>query len=398
MREKILQEIKGNSFENGLIRPNYNGLSVMNIANSVKRNFGISSGIPLKYEPNGFFERKDFIVMILIDALGYNLISSLMNKVELNGFNKLSEKGAFFPVTSVFPSTTAVALPSISTGVTPSEHGLIGYRFYSKEYGYLINSLFGKPANTEHCKIKIDINWYMPCKTVAEELAYQNVSSYIITRADFLNSHFEKGVYRGFKEVPYLTMSDMFAHITDTLKNAKAPAYINAYWWAVDGLSHRYGPNSSEVINEVILLDKMIENLLEQMPENSLLIVTADHGQITSPPEKTVDLSRNGDISRSLILPVSDLRAPYLYVRGNVEKRIFEKLDDVTVLTNDEAFDLGLFGNSKKFKDRVGDFVLLIRDDKNYAYLSPEEEIKLIGKHGGLTENEMLVPLFLYSS
>ena len=32
------------------------------------------------------------------------------------------------PITTVAPSTTATALTSITTGLTPGEHGLVGYR------------------------------------------------------------------------------------------------------------------------------------------------------------------------------------------------------------------------------------------------------------------------------
>jgi len=32
------------------------------------------------------------------------------------------------PITTVVPSTTATALTSITTGLTPGEHGLVGYR------------------------------------------------------------------------------------------------------------------------------------------------------------------------------------------------------------------------------------------------------------------------------
>ncbi len=396
MKENTFYEIRKNSFKEKLILPFYGGLSIANIANSVLKNFGGESGVQLNEPLRGLFENRDFIVLLLIDALGFNLISSIMDKTELPAFNKLKEKGMFAALTSVFPSTTAVALPSITSGLTPSEHGLLGYRFYSKKYGYLINSLFGKPANTERCKIKIDINWYMPKETVAEKLSDLHVNSYVVTRIDYLNSHFEKAIYRGFKEVPYLTMSDLFAHVSELLSE-EPPVYINAYWWGIDGLSHRYGPYSKEVLNEVILLDKMIDGILRILPKNSLFIAISDHGQINSPFGRTVDLSSYREIADKIMLPVSDLRAPYVYTRGNVNKELFKTLGNISVLTNREAFELNLFGKGREFTDRVGDFVFLIEDDKNYAYLSPQEEINLIGKHGGLSEDEMLVPFFAYS-
>ncbi len=395
MFEEILKEITENS-ESGLIKPHYSGYSIANISNTVLKHFGINAENSLKISCDYFFENADFVVLFLIDALGLNLIKKAMSVLKLNAFEKLASEGFFAPLTSVFPSTTAVALPSISTGLTPSEHGLLGYRFYSKEYGFVINSLFGKPANTDKCKIEIDTNWYMPVKTSFEKLRENGVKSFVVTKIDYINSHFERAVYRGAEEVPYLTSSDMFALIEKLLKNSKPPVFINAYWWAIDALSHRYGPFSEEVFNEIIELDAMLSVFLEKMPKNTLLVLTADHGQIYSPPEKNVSLSEYPEIADFLLLPVSDLRAPYIYVRNSPDKSVFSGLQNVEVLTNKEAFGRGYFGMSEKFSGRVGDFVLIIKDDASYSYLSPGEEISLKGKHGGLSPDEMLVPLFMY--
>ncbi len=396
MYKETLEEILKKSSFGDLIKPYYEGYSIINITNSMLQHFGAKHGTALMLDVDSMFEGADKIVFLLVDALGLNLINKAMSDLHLDAFSEISANGLFVPLTSVFPSTTAVALPSISTGLTPSEHGLLGYRFYSKEYGFLINSLFGKVANTEKCGIKIDINWYMPVKTSFERLFEVGVESYIVTKIDYIRSHFEKAVYRGAKEVPYLTSSDMFARIAEILKSAQKPTFISAYWWAVDALSHRYGPESEAVMNEISEVELMVSLLMSKMDANTLLIVTADHGQIYSPADKSVDLHDYEKISDSLMLPVSDLRAPYLYVKGMPGKEIFSALDGVEVLTKEEAFRAGYFGSSKKFLNRVGDFVFIIKDEKNYSYLSPQEEINLLGKHGGLSKDEMLVPLFMY--
>ncbi len=395
MFEKVMQEISENS-KGKVIKPFYNGYSILNVANTIMKHFGINANNTLKGDYDYFFDGVNSVVLFVIDALGLNLIKKAMSVMRLEAFEKFARKGLFVPLTSVFPSTTAVALPSISTGLTPSEHGLLGYRFYAKEYGFLINSLFGKPANTQKCGLQIDTNWYMPVKTSFERVAENGVKSFVVTKIDYIRSHFEKSVYRGATEVPYLTSSDMFAHIERLLENATTPLYISAYWWAIDALSHRYGPFSEEVFKEIIELNTLLLLLSEKVKKDTLLIIIADHGQIYSPKEKSVSLAMYPKIKDAMILPVSDLRAPYLYVRGNYDKGIFSELQNVDVLTNREVFENGYFGPSNKFSDRVGDFVFVIKDDRSYSYLSPDEEISLKGKHGGLSEDEMLVPLFMY--
>ncbi len=395
MFENVMEEIFKNS-PDGLVKPFYNGYSISNIANTILQHFGVDAKNPLKGDFDYFFDGVNSVVLFVIDALGLNLIKKAMSNLKLDAFEKLLNEGLFVPLTSVFPSTTAVALPSISTGLTPSEHGLLGYRFYSNEYGFLINSLFGKPANTHRCSIQIDVNWYMPVKTSFEKVRENGIKSFIVTKADYIHSHFEQAVYRGAEEVPYLTSSDLFVNVERLLRDSTSPIYISAYWWAIDALSHRYGPFSDEVFKEIIELNAMLSIFIDSLKSDTLFILTADHGQINSPGDKNISLADYPELKNFLMLPVSDLRAPYLYVRGNPDKKIFSKLQNIEVLTNKEAFEMGYFGNSMKYSGRVGDFVIIIKDDKSYSYLSPDEEVLLKGKHGGLSADEMLVPLFMY--
>jgi hypothetical protein len=56
----------------------------------------------------------------------------------------------------------------------------------------------------------------------------------------------------------------------------------------------------------------------------------------------------------------------------------------------------GLFGPgfvAAETKYRIGDLILLPRD--NFYLWDRNEEPKLLGRHGGLAEKEMLVPLLL---
>ena len=396
-----IEEIESNSKLEGLITPHYQKYSIVNTISFILKNFGITPIHDEIPELIQIFTHKEKVILLLIDALGFKLLNYAMKNSKVNAFKKLKENGILLPITSVFPSTTAVALPSLSTGLTPGEHGLLGYRFFSQEYGFLLNSLFGKPAGTSHCKLHIDTNWYLPESTIGEKLAKEGIKSYIVTNASYLNSHFEKALYRGFNEIPYLTSSDMFFHIMKLAKGGDSPKFIFAYWGAIDALSHRYGPYSQPVMNEIVQLNTMIGHLIDSIDSNTILLITADHGQIFSPPEENIDISNIPEISKHLLTPLSDLRAPYIYSKASSTlQKALEKLPNVVTLRKEEAIKVGLFGNDQikeVFKNRIGDFVLIIKDNKNYSYLSPPEEINLIGKHGGLSEEEMLVPLFAYT-
>src|SRR5688572_22057541 len=64
----------------------------------------------------------DRVVLLVIDGLGWNQLQERRHLVPtLAGL-------AGGPITTVAPSTTATALTSISTGMPPGEHGVMGYR------------------------------------------------------------------------------------------------------------------------------------------------------------------------------------------------------------------------------------------------------------------------------
>ena len=62
------------------------------------------------------------VVLVVLDGLGWE---QLRERAHLAPTLSSMAGGA---ITSVAPSTTATALTSITTGLTPGEHGLVGYR------------------------------------------------------------------------------------------------------------------------------------------------------------------------------------------------------------------------------------------------------------------------------
>jgi len=185
----------------------------------------------------------------------------------------------------------------------------------------------------------------------------------------------------------------MLVHIEESLK--LDTVFINAYWWSIDALSHHYGTYSSAVINEIKILDLFLKELIKVLDKDTLLIITADHGQIESAPNTIIDLSKM-EAAKNILLPITDVRAPYLYTNGRFDKRELENFGDLIILEKSDAFKIGLFGDEEKFKERVGDFVILIKDGSTISYISDPSEVNLVGKHGNLTEEEMCIPLMIY--
>jgi predicted AlkP superfamily pyrophosphatase or phosphodiesterase len=361
------EEIAKNSKIDGLITPKYDGLSISNIGSFILDNFNVQNQTTkLKIAQNLNLERKIKVVLLLIDALGFEVLRFAKGKNHLEAFEEIEKNGVLSILTSVFPSTTSTALPSIYTGSTPSEHGVLGYRFYTKEFGDIINPLFEKLSIDRNSRIRYDANWLIPNKTIFEYLNEANIPNYSLVKNEYLSSTFDRAVYRGSKELGYITLSDLLVHIEELLK--LDIVFINAYWWSVDALSHHYGPYSSEVMNEIKMLDLFLKELMKAIDKDTMLIITADHGQIESTPNSIIDLSKM-EAAKNILLPITDVRAPYLYTNGRFDKKEFESFENLLILEKDEAFKMGLFGEEEKFKERIGDFVILIKDGSTISYI-----------------------------
>ena len=133
-----------------------------------------------------------------------------------------------------------------------------------------------------------------------------------------------------------------------------------------------------------------------------MLVVTADHGQIGTPPERAIQLADHPALREMLLVPpAAEPRASVLYVRRGqaeaVRDYVAEQLADrFMVLDTDQAVAAGLFGSSEipaGSRARLGDLILLARDD---SQLVPDANATVYrGEHGSLRPEEMLVPLLM---
>jgi len=108
-------------------------------------------------------------------------------------------------------------------------------------------------------------------------------------------------------------------------------------------------------------------------------------------------------LKETLIMPLSgEPRVAYCYVHSDKTKEFkkyiktnlnqYCKVYKSTDLINKGVFGLGKI--NEKLKDRIGDYVLVMKE--NYIlkdFLITEEEKYHIGNHGGTSKDEMFVPV-----
>lgn len=404
------------------IYPHYEGYSIANLAPTIAAMLGVETPDMAPAMPPSLW--KDLtsglrrVIIVVIDAVGYqNLRQLAEGRLATDDvyapLARLRRAGRMFPLTSVFPSTTVAALTTLWTGLPPGAHGFLGTKLLLAEYGTLTNMLALSPTAHRQRDALIDWGWepesFVVAPTLGQRLTAQGVRTIAHTHSAFIGGGLTRIFSRGMEEMRgHASMYDMWINLRQTLRETSgAPAFISVYWGHVDGLAHVYGPGSEPYNGMLRDLFRSLETecLTQLSPaarEGALLLITADHGQIASPPEKVVQLTDHPDLQRLLLIPpAAESRASYLYVRPGqadaVRAYVAERLSDrFLVLEAERAIAAGLFGPrdmSLELRSRVGDLILLAQDDSRLSIR--KKKTPFHGHHGSLTPEEMLAPLLM---
>ena len=406
------------AFEAGTIKPDYDGYCVSNLPSTILSIFGISSQrrrLPpdaLGGTETGGVEK---VVLMVFDGLGHDE----WKRQERQGFFGAMTKGGHVrPITTVFPSTTAAALTSITTGLTPQEHGLIEWFLYLKEVDTIILSLPFSPIGgrgSDELRATVNPEILFEGKPIFETLGENGVVS-----NSFLSRYVSYGAYTGVmhresKLNSFTTASDLAVSLRRKLEETRGPAFFYVYWPYIDNLEHSYGPNTEEARLEAssvsqTLQDGLLSKLDEGVAAKTLFLATADHGQILSDSRNATMLddfprlvgSLATSSRRRLILPWGSPRDLYLQVKDGSVDETREYLSTIlngsaTVLRTDDAVSAGVFGRGTyagSFRERVGNIMILPTDKKSVWYRYPNIDApKLLGQHGGMHPDEVTIPL-----
>ncbi len=379
--------------------------SLLGLINSIVSKFGV---VPLhKPLPKEYlgpkFESAKRVVMILIDAMGYNTALNLCQDSNFKYIGKPKK------ISSIFPSTTVNVITTLATAASPIEHGMLGYILYLKEFGTLANMIdfspIGMPRDTLISRGANPSN-FLDVSTIYESLRNYGANPLIIIPSSIKESGLAQIHDRGAAVHDYFDIIDMMVKIRSNLEAEKF-SYIYAYWPTVDKMGHIYGPNSEEYIEESKLVletfeDIVYERLPDKLKDDTVFIITADHGQIHTPWQHEYHIkSEDKFVSTLQILPSGEPRVMYLYTKdpqktieegerkfgANVE--FFPSLD----LLNDGLFGPGI-PNPKSIM-RIGDLIAIPSGDYSFVIEYTGNEHQMKGKHGGLSEEEIDIPLFV---
>ncbi|MET7281080.1 nucleotide pyrophosphatase/phosphodiesterase family protein [Kribbella sp. NPDC005582] len=327
--------------------------------------------------------------VLLFDGLGWNLLQRYADSAPY--LSSLLATGR--NLTAGVPSTTAVSLTSLGTGLPPGAHGMIGYTTIVPETGALLNAL--------QWDAPVDPWKWQPHTTVFDRVAAAGVVTRNVSKARFEKSGLTRAAFRGSLHRGADTVEDRLDATRFASREGQS-SLTYVYDSQLDYTGHGQGCDSWQWRKELVAADTFASQVRAALPRDAVLVVVADHGMIDVAPENRVDLDSEPELTDGLRLIGGESRFRHLYCVDGAQDDVLatyrERLGDrALVLSRDEAIARGWFGAVEdRVAPRIGDVVvaalgaLSVVASRRFA-----QEAGLIGLHGSLTRDEMEIPLLV---
>ncbi len=359
------------------IVPDYGGANVRAIVPALLGPSDWSTGLPSWMPP--VIAEASQVVLLVLDGLGWDQLQERHHVAPtIAGLQGGS-------ITTVAPTTTATALSSIATGLTPGEHGLIGYRMMLG--GEVLNVLRWAVDGEDRRRSQ-------PPADIQRYPAFLGEPVPVVSPAELTNSAFTTAHLRGGISVGWRAVSSMPVQVREQLDAGER--FVYAYYGGVDKIAHErgFGPYYDA---ELRAADRLVADMLEVLPPGAALLITADHGQV--------------DVGDNIIHPSEDLLRLVSMQSGEGRFRWFharrDALDELRsaaeeefgdtgwVHTRDELIDAGWFGPSVSppVAARLGDVAVVARERVSYHDPDDSGPFRLVCRHGSMTSAEVNVPL-----
>ena len=400
--------------------PDYDGGGLVNVAATILELCGARGPAdppPLRGVAPALLEGVRNVVVVLADGLGSDQLQRLAKAGDVPFLARILARAArgdaaqLIDATTIFPSTTAAAITTMNTARTPQEHGNIAYFLWLEEFAAVAQMLRWGPAAQRRGSyfddLAIDPRTYVKVPSIHRAIRDHGGRSYVVEPELFRNEAMTRMHAAEATYVGYLLASTMGVRVRELLDGRPeddTPMYVYAYWAGVDTVAHWYGPRGAEHAAEAAGLDRNLERALgDRAPGDTLVILTADHGHATVDPSRLIDLEADIELRSLLRNPIAgEPRLVFLHTDHAVEvKRYLEHAYPGTFLLIDreEAIEAGLFGrgDAALARKRIGEVMALIGDDRAASVVRVDGKVvRHHGAHGGMTPDEMRIPVLLW--
>ncbi len=379
-----------------VVMPDYNGGSIVNLMTSIVQAFEGDERLypPLRALPPLRLGSRN-VVLLVIDGLGHDYLMTHRGDGPLGR----SMKGR---MTSVFPATTATAISTFLTGMAPQQHGVTGWFTYFGEVGAVLAVLPYKPRHGNPAP-------KIPARVLLEHAAVFDglkARSHVVAPRRIVYSEFNSAHRGTARSYGFESLGQMFKTIARIVRIRGQRNYVYAYWPELDRLAHEHGIGSREAAAHLAEIDAAFDKFLDTtVGTNTTVIVTADHGFIDARPDQAIELDAHPELAHTLSLPLcGEQRAAYCYVHADKRAQfvgyVAEHLAEYADLNDSgHLIESGYFGLGPphpRLRERIGDYTLILRDRSVIKdWLPGEQRYVHVGVHGGMSAQEMYVPLIV---
>ncbi len=381
--------------------PDYQGGSIVNLMQSLIAARGQRRAASRPYPeakllPASALAAARHVVLLVIDGLG----DDWLQRQSPQGPLAAHRLGA---LTSVFPPTTASAITSYLTGDAPQQHAMTGWYMWLGELGAVLAVLPGKPRHggSGYDKAGIDPRQLFGHRSVFSALSTPSV---VVSPREIAHSEYNLAHLGPASLCPFQGLNGLFSAIAKSVKRARVPTTLYGYWPGLDSIGHEHGIESARAVAHLGEIEQALSLLVQRLAgTDTLLLISADHGQLDADPARVVNLGAMPELLDCLRIPLcGEPRAAYCYLRPQQSER-FERLcaeelgADFELFRSGDLIDRGLFGLGDphpRLAERIGDYCLLARErGVIHQQLLGDKPFKQIGVHGGLSSAELFVPL-----
>jgi hypothetical protein len=378
--------------------PDYAGGSLANLMASILGAFGATSPYPeLRRLPAAELAAARHVVLLLVDGLGYHYLA-----------RHAAPRGALrrhlrAPVTSVFPSTTATAITTVHTGLAPQQHGLVGWFTHLDEAGGAAAVL---PFRRRSDGASLKAAGLDPARLFAGPPIFERMDAetWVVSPRDIIESDYNRAHCGGARRVAYATLEEMFRFTAAAVRDSRGRGYVYAYTPEFDSLAHAAGVGSAPCLDVLRRLEAGVDSLAGALAgTGTAVVVTADHGFIDTVPERRLDLADYPALAELLDAPLTgEPRVAFCRTRPGQAAEFARRATALLAgaaraYPSRQLLDKGWFGSGDphpRLAARIGDVTLVMeRDYVLRDWLPGERRYVQVGVHGGVSEDEMRIPL-----
>lgn len=348
-------------------------------------------GVP-RYAARDVFDMPDVkrTIVVLVDGLGYDLLRRRSGhapflRSHLHGASR---------VPCGFPSTTATSMGSFGTGLPPGAHGLVGMQVLDPDTDRLLNELSWEQGP--------DPRLWQPHETVFEATEAAGIPVTMVAPWYFDGSGLTTAALRGGRFAAAATLTDRVDAAVAAVR-ATPRALVYLYWGEVDKVGHVHGADSWQWGEQVASVDRELARLAALVPDDTSVVVTADHGMVDVPFADRIDLAHHDELMSGIRHLGGEARCLQLYTQDGATPSVAAEWEGrlgphAQVLTRERVVDEGWFGPVRpQVLGRIGDLVVVMHGSFAVVHsgLMRPEVVALLGLHGSTSDDELAVPVIV---